>query len=133
MKETGLSASEQERLRASSYYTERVLARPPGLARIGAIAALAHERMDGSGHHRGLHGAAIPVAGRVLASACALTELLAPRLDRAALTVKEAAGRLRAEVTAGRLDPAATDAVLTAAGAGTRRPTPGTASCSATC
>src|SRR4029079_16726726 len=64
MKETGLSASEQERLRASAYYTERVLARPPGLARSGAVAALAHERMDGTGHHRGLQGAAIPLTGR---------------------------------------------------------------------
>lgn len=127
MKETTMTASEAERLRASSYYTERVLARPPGLARIGTVAALAHERMDGSGHHRGLPGVAIPVTGRVLAAACAFTELLAPRLAGPGLTVKEAAARLRAEVTAGRLDPVATDAVLTAAGVGRRRPTPGTA------
>ena len=127
MKESGLTASEQERLRASAYYTERVLARPPGLARIGAVAALAHERMDGSGHHRGLHGAAIPLTGRILASACAFAELVAPRMDGRGLKVKEAAARLRAEVAAGRLDPVATDAVLTAAGAGTRRPSPGPA------
>jgi HD-GYP domain-containing protein (c-di-GMP phosphodiesterase class II) len=127
MKETGLSASELERLRASSYYTERVLARPPALARIGAVAALAHERMDGTGHHRGLQGTAIPITGRVLASACAFAELVAPRADGPGLRVKEAAARLRQEVTAGRLDPAATDAVLAAAGAGTRRPTPGPA------
>jgi HD-GYP domain-containing protein (c-di-GMP phosphodiesterase class II) len=127
MKDTALTASEQERLRASSYYTERVLARPPTLARIGAIAALAHERMDGTGHHRGLQGSAIPLPGRVLASACAFAELVAPRMDGSGLRVKEAAARLRAEVTAGRLDPVATDAVLAAAGAGTRRPTPGAA------
>ena len=30
---------------------------PPALARIGAIASLASERMDGSGYHRGLSGA----------------------------------------------------------------------------
>jgi HD-GYP domain-containing protein (c-di-GMP phosphodiesterase class II) len=127
MKETGLTASEQERLRAGSYYTERVLARPPGLARIGAVAALAHERLDGSGHHRGLQGSAIPLTGRVLASACAFAELVAPRVNGPGLKLKEAAVRLRAEVAAGRLDPVATDAVLAAAGVGTRRPTPGPA------
>jgi HD-GYP domain-containing protein (c-di-GMP phosphodiesterase class II) len=127
MKETALTASEQERLRASSYYTERVLARPPALARIGAIAALAHERMDGTGHHRGLQGTAIPIPGRILASACAFAELVSPRLHGPGLKVKEAAARLRAEATAGRLDPTATDAVLAAAGAGTRRPMPGPA------
>jgi HD-GYP domain-containing protein (c-di-GMP phosphodiesterase class II)/DNA-binding CsgD family transcriptional regulator len=127
MKETALSASEQERLRAGSYYTERVLARPPALARIGAVAALAHERMDGTGHHRGLQGSAIPLPGRILAAACAFAELVAPRMDGPALKMKEAVPRLRAEATAGRLDPAATDAVLTAAGAGIRRPTAGPA------
>jgi HD-GYP domain-containing protein (c-di-GMP phosphodiesterase class II) len=127
MKESPLSASEQERLRASSYYTERVLARPPALARIGTIAALAHERMDGTGHHRGLQGSAIPLPGRVLAATCAFAEFLAPRLEGPGVTMKEAAARLRAEAGAGRLDPTATDAVLAAAGAGTRRPTPGTA------
>jgi HD-GYP domain-containing protein (c-di-GMP phosphodiesterase class II) len=127
MKETALSASEQERLRASSYYTERVLARPPALARIGAIAAFAHERMDGTGHHRGLQGSAIPLPGRVLAAACAFAEFVAPRMDGRGLKVKAGAARLRAEATAGRLDPSATDAVLTAAGAGTRRLTRGPA------
>jgi HD-GYP domain-containing protein (c-di-GMP phosphodiesterase class II)/DNA-binding CsgD family transcriptional regulator len=127
MKETVLSASERERLRASSYYTERVLARPPALARIGAVAALAHERVDGTGYHRGLQGSAIPLPGRVLAAACAFAELVAPRMDGPGLRAKEAAARLRAEAMAGRLDPVATDAVLTTAGAGTRRPTPGAA------
>jgi DNA-binding CsgD family transcriptional regulator len=127
MKETPLTDSEQERLRASSYYTERVLARPPALARLGVVAALAHERMDGSGHHRGLQGSAIPLPARVLASACAFAELVAPRMLGPRMTVKEAAVRLRSESTAGRLDPAATDAVLMAAGAATRRPTPGPA------
>ena len=88
MKETALSASEQERLRAGSYYTERVLARPPALARIGAVAALAHERMDGTGHHRGLQGSAIPLPGRILAAACAFAELVAPRMDGPALKMK---------------------------------------------
>jgi HD-GYP domain-containing protein (c-di-GMP phosphodiesterase class II) len=120
-KPTALTATEEERLRAASYYTERVLARPQALARLGAIAGLAHERMDGSGYHRGVSGSGIPLPGRVLAAACALRELVEPRVNRPARTLKEAAGAIRAEVAAGRLDQAAADAVLAAAGAGTRR------------
>lgn len=120
-KPTALTATEQERLRAASYFTERVLARPPALARLGAIAGLAHERMDGSGHHRGLGGQAIPLSGRILAAACALRELVEPRPHRPAHSLKEAAGLIRAEITAGRLDQAAADAVLAAAGGGARR------------
>ena len=120
-KSTPLTATEAERLRAASYYNERVLARPAALARLGAIAGLAHEHMDGSGHHRGLRGQAIPLPGRILAAACAFHELVEHRSDRPAHTVKEAAGMIRAEIAHGRLDQAAADAVLSAAGAGTRR------------
>jgi len=120
-KPTPLTATEDERLRAASYYTERVLARPRALARLGAIAGLAHERMDGSGYHRGVSGPAVPLPGRVLAAACAFRELVEPRSHRPARTVKEAAGVIRTEIAAGRFDQAAADAVLAAAGGGTRR------------
>ncbi|MGH2730238.1 MAG: HD-GYP domain-containing protein, partial [Actinomycetota bacterium] len=46
-----LSDAEWERVRLHTYYTERMLARPPDLARLGALAALHHERLDGSGYH----------------------------------------------------------------------------------
>lgn len=116
-----LSATEWERVRLSSYYTERVLARPTALARLGSIAALAHERMDGTGYHRGVSGSGIPLTGRVLAAACAYRAMTEPRAHRAALTGKHAAGLLRDEVRAGRLDPVAVDAVLAAAGGTARR------------
>lgn len=120
-KPTPLTATEEERMRAASYFTERVLARPQALARLGAIAGLAHERMDGSGYHRGISGQAIPLSGRILAAACTFHELLEPRASRPARTLKEATGVIRAEIAAGRLDQPAADAVLAAAGAGTRR------------
>lgn len=120
-KPTPLTATEQERLRAASYFTERVLARPPALARLGAIAGMAHERMDGSGYHRGVSGPAIPLSGRILAAACAFHELVEPRADHPARTLKEATGVVRSEIAAGRLDQAAADAVLAAAGGGSRR------------
>jgi HD-GYP domain-containing protein (c-di-GMP phosphodiesterase class II) len=111
-----LSASESERMRLHAYYTERMLARPPVLARLGAIASLTHERCDGSGYHRGLSGPAIPATGRLLAAACAYRAMIEPRPQRPGLTAKQAVAELRGDVRAGRLDANAVDAVLAAAG-----------------
>jgi HD-GYP domain-containing protein (c-di-GMP phosphodiesterase class II) len=111
-----LSESESERMRMHAYYTERMLARPPALARLGAIAALTHERCDGSGYHRRLAGPAIPATGRLLAAACAYHAMTEPRSHRPAMTAKQATVELRGEVRAGRLDPIAVDAVLAGAG-----------------
>lgn len=88
-----LTASENERLRLHTYYTQRMLARPEALGRVGAIASMAHERMDGSGYHRGLAGSAIPVTARLLAAACAFRALTEPRAYRRALTTGQARGR----------------------------------------
>ena len=57
------SAAERERVRTHPYLTERVLARPPQLAAIGAVASLHHERLDGSGYPRGLSGSRHPDDG----------------------------------------------------------------------
>jgi len=111
-----LSGAEVERMRLASYWTARVLARPPALARIGAIASLANERLDGSGYHRGLSGAAIPATGRILAAADACRAMSEPRPHRPALSPKQAADELRREVRSGRLAADAVDAVLAAAG-----------------
>jgi HD-GYP domain-containing protein (c-di-GMP phosphodiesterase class II) len=112
-----LTATEWERMRLCSYYTERVLTRPEALRRVGSIAALAHERMDGSGYHRGLSGPATPATARVLAAADTYRAMTEPRPHRPALTAKAAAVALRAEVRAGRVAARASDAVLEAVGA----------------
>ncbi len=111
-----LTAAESERMRMHAYYTERMLARPPALARIGAVAALANERLDGSGYHRGLSGSAISLAGRILAAADAYQSMSEPRSYRPALSSKAATDALAVEVRAGRLAPDAVEAVLAAAG-----------------
>src|SRR5207248_3715413 len=111
-----LSVSEAERMRMHPYYAERMLARPEALSRIGAIASLTHERCDGSGYHRGLTAPAIPATARLLAAACAYSAMTEPRAHRPPLTAMQAAGELRADVRAGRLDAGAVDAVLAAAG-----------------
>jgi HD-GYP domain-containing protein (c-di-GMP phosphodiesterase class II) len=111
-----LTASERERLRMHPYYTERMLAAPPPLARVGAIASCTHERCNGSGYHRQLSGASIPRTARILAAACAFRAMTEPRAHRPALTAKQTTTELRADVRAGRLDADAVDAVLGAAG-----------------
>jgi DNA-binding NarL/FixJ family response regulator len=86
------------------------------LARLGAIASLTHERLDGSGYHRGVSGAALSVSARILAAADAYRAMTEPRPYRPALSTKRAAAALREDVRAGRLATVAVDAVLTAAG-----------------
>lgn len=111
-----LSDREWEKVRLHPYYTERVLARPPALARIGALAALHHERLDGSGYHRNLTAAMLTPAARILAAAnhfCSLTE---NRPHRPACSVEAAADELKRGVKANLFDGEVVPAVLTAAG-----------------
>ena len=74
------------------------------------------ERLDGSGYPRGLSGAAISRAARILGAADAYQAMREPRPHRPARSADEAAAELRAEVRAGRLDADAVEAVLGAAG-----------------
>jgi HD-GYP domain-containing protein (c-di-GMP phosphodiesterase class II) len=111
-----LSASETERLRMTPYYTERMLAQPHALARVGAIASFVHERCDGAGYHRGAAGPAISVTARVLAAACAFAAMTEPRPYRPAMPAKLAVDELRGDVRASRLDANAVDAVVAATG-----------------
>lgn len=122
-----LAAHERERVRLHSYYTERTLARPAALSELATIGALAHERLDGSGYHRGLPGAAIPIPARVLAVADVYHAMLEPRPHRDPVPQDAAARALEAEARAGRLDAGAVDAVLGTAGHRTARPVAGPA------
>jgi DNA-binding CsgD family transcriptional regulator len=86
------------------------------LAPLGAIALQHRERLDGSGYPRGLAGAAISRAARILGAADAYRAMREPRSYRPARDQDEAAAELRADVKAGRLDADAVEAVLGAAG-----------------
>ncbi|MDD7942129.1 LuxR C-terminal-related transcriptional regulator [Actinomycetospora lutea] len=121
-----LGAGEQERVRLVPYVTERMLRRPRPLACLGAIAVAHRERLDGSGHPRGLSGEAIPRAARLLGAADAYRAMREPRPHREALSREAAAAELRADVARGRRDAVTVEAVLRAAGhsASTRREGP---------
>ena len=93
-----------------------MLACSAALAPLAAIAVQHHERMDGSGYPRGLSGAAVSPAGRLLAAADFYQSRTEPRPHRPAYPADAAAAALRDEVSAGRLDAEAAAAVLSAAG-----------------
>ena len=111
-----LSAGEWERIRMYPYLTERMLHQSAALAPLGEIAVQHRERLDGSGYPRGLSGGAISRPARVLGAADAYASMREPRPHRPARPAEEAAAEMQAEVRAGRLDGAAVDAVLEAAG-----------------
>jgi len=119
-----LSVDQWERVRLHVYYTERILTRCECLHPISTIAAAHHERLDGSGYHRGSRGNDLDHRARVLAAADACQAMLQPRPHRPARTLDDAARELRREVSAGRLDPQAVEAVLAGAGARPRRTVP---------
>ncbi len=111
-----LSAGEWERVRMYPYLTERMLHQSAALAPLGEIAVQHRERLDGSGYPRGLSGGAISMLARVLGAADVYLSMREPRPHRPAREAEEAVAEMRAEVRVGRLDGAAVDAVLAAAG-----------------
>ena len=116
-----LSRSQLERVRTHPYLSERMLAFAPSLESLGSVAVQHHERLDGSGYPRGLSGEQISTSARLLAAADVYQALCEPRPHRPARAAQDAAGELRAEVTAGRLDGDAVNSVLRAAGHRVRR------------
>ena len=77
---------------------------------------LHHERLDGSGYHRGSPRADIPPGARVLAAADAYQAMTQPRAHRPALEPARAAQELETMASSGRLDRDAVSSVLAAAG-----------------
>ena len=111
-----LNADEWEQVRLHPYHTERVLSRSPFLSALAPVAGAHHERLDGSGYHRGAAGAELTLPARVLAAADAYHAMTEPRPHRAAIPPEQAAETLAREAGAGRLDADAVTAVLEAAG-----------------
>jgi HD-GYP domain-containing protein (c-di-GMP phosphodiesterase class II) len=115
-KATSLSDREWEQVRLHAYYTDRILARPEPLSRLGALASQHHERIDGSGYHRASSGQALSPTARILGAADAYQAMTEARPHRPAFSPDQAAEELRREVRSGRLDPDAVHAVLAEAG-----------------
>lgn len=111
-----LSDAEWERVRLHPYYTERMLARMKALGSVCTFAAQHHERLDGSGYHRGIPASMLPMSVRILAAADIYHAMTEPRPHRLAQSQDVAFAELRRQVRAGLLDDEAVRAVLTVAG-----------------
>jgi HD-GYP domain-containing protein (c-di-GMP phosphodiesterase class II) len=110
-----LSEGERDAVQLHPYYTERVLMHG-ALAQFGAIAARHHERLDGSGYHRGARVPDLPVTARLLAAADCYHAMREARPHRPALDESAAVRILREEAQRGRLEAESVEAVLDALG-----------------
>ena len=112
-----LSTAEWERVRLHPYHSERILLRSTALAPMARMAGMHHERLDGSGYHRGCASAEQDRLCRILAAADVFHALVEPRPHRPAVSRDAAARTLRSM----SLDAAAVEAVVEASGQAPRR------------
>ena len=116
-----LTTPEWERVRLHPYHTDRILNHAAALRPLANLASSHHERLDGSGYHRGSVAAHLTLPARLLAAADVYQAMTQERPHRPALKADDAARELRAQVDGGRIDRAAAECVLEAAGHARRR------------
>jgi len=112
------SSDDSEKVRLHPYYTERILSRSAYLTDYAKVAGRHHERLDGSGYHRGSFASGLTPPARLLAAADAYRGMTETRPGSPARSGEAAADELRNATRAGKLDPDSVAAVLTAAGYG---------------
>lgn len=115
-KSGALTTDEWEQVRLHGYHTERLLHRSSLLASIAEVAGAHHERLDGSGYHRGARAISLRPPARLLAAADCFQAMREMRAHRPPLDGEEAARTMAQDVAAGRLDADSVAAVLEAAG-----------------
>ena len=95
--------------------TEQILRRVTRFADIADIAAAHHEKLDGSGYHRGIHGDELGLPARVLAVADIFEAMTAERPYRDPMEVAQALELMRRDAGA-RICPEAFGALEASAG-----------------
>ena len=115
-KPSALTPHELDRVRAHPAVLARVMGRTGALRPLADLASAAYERLDGSGYPRRIGGAALGRGQRLLAAADVFTALTHARAHRSAFSTAHAAKLLADEVSAGRLDKKAVQAVLDISG-----------------
>lgn len=111
-----LNRDEREQIRLHPYHTERVLSQSPFFQPLCLIARDHHERLDGSGYHRGVDGASLSTPARLLAAADAFQAMIEPRPHRPAKDPADAAKELARLAEDGLHDHAMVSAVIEASG-----------------
>jgi HD-GYP domain-containing protein (c-di-GMP phosphodiesterase class II) len=116
-----LNSVDWEQVRIHPYHAERIIARAQRFKDLALTVGMHHERLDGSGYHRGSRASEIPTTARIVAVADAWVSMQQPRPHRPAMDPDRTAAELEAEASEGKLDPSAVGAVLKAAGMSTSR------------
>jgi HD-GYP domain-containing protein (c-di-GMP phosphodiesterase class II) len=111
-----LTAADWEQVRLHAYHSERILAGSEQLAPLAPLVGMHHERLDGTGYHRGCAGSSLPTTVRLLAAADAYQAMTQDRPHRRAFAPEQAGRVLRTAARDGSLDADAVEAVLAAAG-----------------
>jgi len=111
-----LTAAEWEQVRMHPYHSERILATSESLEGVAPIAGMHHERLDGSGYHRGCRARDQPATVRILGAADSFHAMTQVRPHRQALTKEQAADELGQQARAGLLDSDCVAAVLEVSG-----------------
>lgn len=110
-------SADWEAIRRAPFWTARIGNRIDGIEADAQLASQIHERLDGSGYYRSLDATTLDMPQRLLAAATVHVALRSPRPWRAAHEPAATRALLEAQVTGGRLDRAAVEAVLAAAAA----------------
>jgi HD-GYP domain-containing protein (c-di-GMP phosphodiesterase class II) len=115
-KPAALGKAEWERVRLHPYYSERIVSQSPILAPLDRLVGMHHERLDGSGYHRGSPASQLTRGARLLAAADVFQALTEDRPHRPARSRGETVRIIEEEAQSGRLDREAVRAVVEAAG-----------------
>jgi DNA-binding CsgD family transcriptional regulator len=116
-----LNSVEWEEVRMHAYHAERIVARSGRLHGLAPTIGMHHERLNGSGYHRGSRASEIGTPARVLAVADSWVSMQQPRPHRAALDPDRSAAELETASADGRFDPQVVAALLETAGLSTSR------------
>ena len=95
LKEGKLTPQEFAVMKAHSRHGYEILAKFPQYRKGREIVLAHHERLDGKGYPRGLHGDRIPIGAQIVAVADALDAMTSDRPYRAALPLHQAMTELR--------------------------------------
>lgn len=109
LKRGALTQAERATIRTHSALGRDVVGRVH--ARMGVVVHQHHERLDGSGYPRGLHGLAILPEARILAVADVVEAMMSPRPYRPALALADVVAELSRQ-RGRQLDPEVVDAAV---------------------
>jgi HD-GYP domain-containing protein (c-di-GMP phosphodiesterase class II) len=110
-----LGAGEMEQVRTHAFHTDRIVRAIGGaIGDVAQLASVAHERVDGSGYHRGLASSGISKWARLVAAADVAQALSEARPHRSAFAKADAEKTLRDLAACGALCARAVGAVLDA-------------------